>query len=147
MHKMIRSSAMLLTLSLATAAAGYCQAAQDSGQSQGQGQHQFHHRGGNPEFETRMLTKRLGLSPEQALAVEPILAEQHEQMKALRPAAGTRPDYKAMQSQRQAIWQATEQKLDTVLNQDQQAELAKMHEHHGGPHGYGGGNKPSGSGA
>ena len=89
----------MLTFVLAAASAGFCQASPDTTQQPGQPRGE--HRGGrghfgNPEFETRMLTRRLSLSADQAAAVEPILAQQEEAPKALRPAPGTQPDFKAI---------------------------------------------------
>jgi Spy/CpxP family protein refolding chaperone len=139
MRKLIQTSAVLLALTLA-AAASRAQTTQDTPQSQTP-HHHFDHRGGpNPEFETKMLTKRLGLSPEQSTAVEQIFAEQHAQMKALKPAEGTQPDFKALRAQHQALMEQTKQKLDAVLTPEQQQKLAEMHKHHGpggpgGPHG------------
>ena len=137
MRKMIVSSVVVLALAVAGSAAMYAQAP-----DQGQGPHphgQFQ-RGGmmNPQFETKMLTKRLNLSAEQAAAIEPILADSHAQMKALKPAEGTTPDFKAMREQHKAIMEATNAKVNALLSPEQQAEFAKMHEHHG-PHGGPGG--------
>jgi hypothetical protein len=140
MRNMLRFSAVLAFV-LAAATAGFCQSSGDSGQTGGQphGQWQGDHHGPrgrfrNPEFETRMLTKRLNLSTEQASAIEPILAQQDAALKALRPAAGTQPDFKAMQAARKSIMESTVQQINPLLSSEQQAEFAKMHEHHG-PHG------------
>ena len=144
MRNMLRSSAVL-TLAFAAATAAFCQSG-DTSQPQGQphGQYSGDHRGPrghfrNAEFETRMLTKRLSLSAEQAAAVEPILAQKDSALKALRSAPGTQPDFKAMQASRKAIEESTAQQITPLLSSEQQAEFAKMHEHHGphdgGPHG------------
>ena len=135
MKMLIRSSAVLLGLVFAGATASYCQS---GAPDQGTGDHKFRHHGPSAEFETKMLTKRLGLSAEQATSVEPILASQDEQLKALRPAQGTQPDFKALHEQRKAIMDQTKQALAGVLTASQMAEFDKMHEHHpgpGGPHG------------
>jgi protein CpxP len=131
MRKMIVSSVMVLGLAVAGSAAMYAQAPD---QGQGQRPHGQFQRGGmmNPEFETKMLTKRLNLTPEQAAQVEPILADQHARMKALKPAEGTTPDFKAMREQHKVIMEETHQKLAGVLTPEQ---LAKLHEHKGGSHG------------
>jgi len=131
-----RSSAAVLGFvfvnitALTVVTVGYCQAPGDGGQHR-----QFHGHGPNAEFETRMLTKRLGLTAEQASQVEPILAEQDEQFKALKPAEGTQPDFKALHEQRKAIMEATDQKLSTVLSQEQLEKFEKMQGHHGPPRG------------
>ncbi len=141
MRKFIKTSAVVLALTL-TAAAGHAQNNQTSGQSSDQPQFQGHrgqweHRGPNPEFETKMLTRRLGLSAEQQTSVEQILTQRDTQLKALKPAAGVTPDFKTLHEQRKAIMESTKQQLDTVLTSEQKTQLAEMHKHqfHGGPHG------------
>jgi len=134
MRYIVKSSAVL-ALALAGSALVYGQAPQGTDQPQGQDHRQWRHHEPNPQFETKMLTKRLNLSAEQAAAVEPILAAQQEQMKALRPAPGTTPDFKAMHEQRKTIMTDTQQKLAGVLSTEQMQELARMHDHRGhGPH-------------
>ena len=134
MKMLIRSSAVLLGLVFVGATASYCQS---GAPDQGTGDHKFRHHGPNAEFETKMLTRRLGLSPGQATSIEPILASQDAQLKALRPATGSQPDFKALREQRKAIMDQTKQQLAGVLTADQMAEFDKMHEHHGpgGPRG------------
>jgi Spy/CpxP family protein refolding chaperone len=135
MRKLIQTSAVLLALTLAAATASLAQTPQDPPQGQTP-HHQFQHRGGpNTEFETKMLTKRLGLSESQAASVQQIFAEQHAQMKALQPADGTQPDFKAIHEQHKALMEQTKQKLDAVLTPEQQQKFAEMHKHHGGPGG------------
>jgi hypothetical protein len=145
MRRFIQASAVVVALTLA-AAAGRAQNNQTSGQTseqpQGRGQFQGHrgqweHRGPNPEFETKMLTKRLGLSAEQQASVEQILTQRDTQLKALEPAAGSSADFKALHEQRRAIMESTKQQLDTVLTTEQKTQLAEMHKRqfHGGPHG------------
>jgi hypothetical protein len=131
MKILIRSSAVLLGLVLTGATASYCQS---SAPDQGTGDHKFRHHGPNAEFETKFLTRKLGLSPEEASQVEPILASQDEQLKALRPAQGTQPDFKALHEQRKAIFEATEKQLAGVLTSEQLVEYQKIH-HFGGPGG------------
>jgi predicted outer membrane protein len=143
MRKFLQTSAAVLALTLA-ATAGRAQNNQTSGQSPDQphGQFQGHrgewgHHGPNPEFETKMLTRRLGLSAEQQTSVEQILTQRDTQLKALKPAEGATPDFKAMHEQRKAIMESTQAQLDTVLTTEQKTQLAEMHKHqfHGGPHG------------
>jgi protein CpxP len=141
MRNFIKSSVLVLTLAVAGSAAIAAQAPQD--QSQGPRSHgQWQGHQPNPQFEVKMLTKRLNLTPEQAAQVEPILAEQHAQMKALKPAEGTTPDFKALHAQHKAIMEQTHQKLAGVLTPEQ---LAKMHEHKGGRGGPRGNWKPQGT--
>ena len=146
MRMILKSS--LVVLALAVAGTAFAQIpdkspSQDQGQTphpHGQfkgphGQFQGHHGPPNPEFETKMLTKRLSLTPEQVAQVEPILAASHEQMKALKPAAGATPDFKAMHEQRKAIMTETHQKLDAVLTPEQKEKLHSHEFHGGGPRG------------
>jgi Spy/CpxP family protein refolding chaperone len=145
MRQILKSSLSVFALAVAGSVTVYAQAPQDSGT----GSHPhpgFRHHEPNPEFETKMLTKRLSLTPEQASQVEPILASQRESMKALKPAEGSQPDFKAMREQRKAIMDETKQKLATVLSTEQMQKFDEMH----GPRGKRGdwGHKPApGSGA
>jgi Spy/CpxP family protein refolding chaperone len=149
MRKLIQRSTVLLALTLAGAAA-HAQAAPDQGPPPDHRtfDHRGPGRGPNPEFEAKMLTRRLQLSPEQEAQITPILAEQHEQLKALRPAPGSRPadgekpDFKAMHEQTKAIMDSTREKLEAVLTPEQKEKLEKMHEH--GPRGPGGPGGPRG---
>jgi Spy/CpxP family protein refolding chaperone len=137
MLKTLKSSALILALAVAGTSATFAQTAQSPNQTetpaqtQTPGQHrQFHRREPNPEFETKMLTRRLNLSPEQASQIEPILAAQHESMKALKPAqSAAQPDFKAMREQRKAIMEDTKAKLDAVLTPEQREQFAKMRQH------------------
>ena len=133
MRKFIQSSVLTLTLAVAGSAAIYAQAPQSPDQSQGPHPHgQWQHHPPNPEFETKMLTKRLNLSAEQAAQIEPILADRQARMQALKPAEGTQQDFKALRQQHKAIMEDCQAKLNAVLTPEQQQ---KLHEHHGGPHG------------
>lgn len=94
-----------------------------------------HHRAPDPARQTALLTKRLGLTTEQAAQVEPILKSRQQQMEALR--ANTSNDPKVMHEQRLAIMTDTEQKLNAVLNEQQKQQFAAMkaqheHSHHDG---------------
>jgi protein CpxP len=133
--RILKSTGMVLALALAGSVSVYAQATQTPDSSQTQGEHrQWHHHQPNPQMETRMLTKRLNLTADQAAQVEPILASQQESMKALMPTDGTKPDFQALHAQRKAIMEQTQQKLATVLTPEQQQQLANMHH---GPHGHG----------
>ena len=141
MRAIFKSSVLVLTLAVTGSTALFAQAPQD--QSQGPRPHgQFQRHRPDPQLETKMLTKRLNLSPEQAAQIEPILADRQARMEALKPAEGTTPDFKALREQHKAIMEETKAKLAGVLTPDQ---LAKMHEHKGGPRGGAHGNwKPQG---
>jgi Spy/CpxP family protein refolding chaperone len=120
----------ILALAVAGSVVMYAQAPQDPSSHPHPG---MRHHEPNPEFETRMLTRRLSLTTEQAAAVEPILASQREEMKALKPSDGSRPDFKAMREQHKAIMDETKQKLATVLSAEQMQKFDEMHRP--GPHG------------
>ena len=89
---------------------------------------QRHRHAPDPQRETKMMTRRLGLSQEQAAQVEPILADRAQRMAALH---SSQTDPATMKEQRHAILQDTKQKLDAVLTPAQQQELAQMHHEHG----------------
>jgi Spy/CpxP family protein refolding chaperone len=158
MTKNLRSSAVLLSLALTAAVASipavigtvatYAQQAPPP-DSQYHGKGGPRHHDPNAEFETKMLTRRLSLTPDQAAKVEPILASQDEQLKALRPQPGTQPDFKAMHEQRKAIMEQTKQQLAGVLTPDQLTEFDKMHGRRGpgGPHGNWQGKQGTGAGS
>jgi len=138
MRKSIMSSVMVLALAVAASASLYAQAPDEP---QGPRPHGQFQRGGgpNPEFETKMLTQRLQLTPEQAAQIQPILADSHTRLQSLKPVEGSTPDFKAMREQRKAIMDDTNSRLNAVLTPEQQAEFAKMHEHKAGPRGGPGG--------
>ena len=138
MRHIFTSLAAVFALVMANGLALRAQTAQDPTQAP---YRQMHRRGPNAEFETKMLTKRLHLSSEQAAQVEPILADRQERMKALMPARGsqqgTQPDFKAMREQRKAIMEDTQARLDAVLTPEQKQQMTEMHQHqfHGGQRG------------
>ncbi len=132
MQQMNLRSTLLVAFTLALVPALYAQTSQDQSSAP---HRQFRQHGRDAESETRMLTKRLNLTPDQAAAVEPILADQQQRMSALRPAAGSQPDFKAIREQRKAITVDTHEKLAAILTADQKQQLDTMHEHHGQDHG------------
>ena len=133
MRNFIKSSVLVLTLAVAGSTAMYAQAPQD--QPQGQRPHgQWQGRQQNPQFEIKMLTKRLSLTPEQAAQIEPILAERQARIQAMKPAEGAQPDFKALRQQHQAIQQDTKARIDAVLTPEQQAKFNER-KGRGGPHG------------
>ncbi len=85
------------------------------------------HHAHSPQHETKALTRKLGLTPDQASQVEPILAAKRDQMQALR--ANPSPDPATMHQQMHAINRDTRQKLDAVLTEPQRQQLAAMHGH------------------
>ena len=127
MRSIVKSSVLVLTLAVAGSTALFAQAPQD--QSQGRRPHgQWQGHQPNPQFEIKMLTKRLNLSPEQAAQIEPILADRQARFQALKPAEGTTPDFKALHQARKTIMEDTQGKINACLSPEQ---IAKLHEHHG----------------
>ena len=123
MFKMLRFSAVIAVF-LTAASAGFCQSSGDAGPmpDHPHGQWSGDHHGprghfGNAEFETKMLTRRLSLSSDQVAAIEPILAQKDAALKALRPAPGSQPDFKAMQAARKAIEESTAQQITPLAEQ------------------------------
>jgi len=130
MRSIVKSSVLVLTLAVAGSTALFAQAPQD--QSQGRRPHgQWQGHQPNPQFEIKMLTKRLNLSPEQAAQIEPILADRQARFQALKPAEGTTPDFKALHQARKTIMEDSQARIKACLTPEQ---IAKLHEHHG-PHG------------
>ena len=93
-----------------------------------QGSPDHHRHAPNAQRETKMLTRRLGLSSDQAAQVEPILADRAQRMEAL---SSTQGDPASVKAQRRTIMEDTKQKLDAVLTPAQQQELAQMRHGHG----------------
>ena len=142
MKHFLTSSIVVLSLSLGGAMVASAQSAEPSqGQApQAQGTDAPHHHGHkrSPEHETKMLTKKLGLSPDQAAQVEPILADRQTRMEALHE--NTSIDQQAKHEQMRAIMMDTKGKLDAVLNDQQKAQMQQMmeqrrekHQEHGAP--------------
>lgn len=93
----------------------------------GRTQHHEH----DPGRQLKHMTRRLGLSAEQAAQVQPILAARDEKMKALD--AQSSLDAKTMHQQKRAIARDSDAKLNAVLTPGQQEAFAGMraHHHHG----------------
>ena len=138
MKNLLTHSVLMASLAVGggVAAAQAQTAAQQPDQTQQatpQGGQYAHRHAPNPQRETKMLTKRLGLSADQAAQVEPILADRALRMEALTSAQS---DPASTKAQRRSIMEDTRQKLDAVLTPAQQQELVQMH-HGRGRHGDG----------
>ncbi|ADW69302.1 hypothetical protein [Granulicella tundricola] len=91
------------------------------------------HHGPDAAHQVKFLTKKLGLTPDQAAQVEPILAERDQKMADLH-ASDSNMTVKQMHQQMRAIMEDSKQKLDGVLNDQQKQQLAEMkseRRHHG----------------
>jgi periplasmic protein CpxP/Spy len=87
-----------------------------------------HHHQHNPAREARMLSNKLGLTPDQTAQIKPILADRQQRMAALR--SNTSLDPKSMHQQRRAIRMDTQQKFNAVLTPAQQQQFAAMRAAH-----------------
>jgi len=85
----------------------------------------------NPNHQAKELSKKLGLSADQATQIEPILADRDQREQALM--SNTALDPKSLHQQRRAIMADTDQKLNAILTPAQQQQYAtlKAERHHG----------------
>ncbi len=93
----------------------------------------MHRHAPNPAHETRRLTRQLGLTPDQAAKLQPVLADRDARIAALH--SDTTLDPKTMHRQGHAIARDTQGKIDALLTPAQQqtyADLRAAHHHHGG---------------
>ncbi len=91
----------------------------------------WHHGPMNPTFAAQHLARRLDLSAEQQAQVQTILTEEQTQHKALD--ANTTITHQQFLAQSKALHEASETKIQALLNENQKAEYAKMLAR--GPHG------------
>ena len=119
----------LFALALLVATTAVAQAPADPAPAQAQAMHAHKH--ADAEHQAKHLTKKLGLSPDQAAQLQPILADRDQKMQAL--SANSSLDPKSMHQQRRAIASDTDQKLSAILTPDQQQQYAAMKaaHHHG----------------
>jgi Spy/CpxP family protein refolding chaperone len=129
MNHLVKTSLLLLALTLGAGTLAHAQTA-DPGQAPApRGQWQGKHHGPmDPNRQTRMLTKKLGLSSDQAAQIEPILASRDQQLKALHDSAtsGTASDPKSLHKQMRGINQEAEQKLEAILTDTQKQQYQQM---------------------
>ena len=129
MKNLLKSSVIALSLVMSSGLLASAQTPEPAPAAPATEQHHRH----NPARETKMLTKKLSLSPEQAAQVQPILTDRQARMDALK--TSTPADPQARRQQIKAIMQDTEQKLDAVLNDQQKQQFSEMkserrHKHH-----------------
>ncbi len=118
MKNLAPASLLLLSLSLGGAALAQDQTATP------QPAPQVMRHAPNPDRQTKALSKRLNLTPDQAAQVEPILADRDQKMQTLM--ANTSLDPKSMHQQRRAIKADTDQRLSAVLTETQRARYAQL---------------------
>ncbi len=82
----------------------------------------------NPARETKRLSRQLGLTPDQASLLQPILADRDSRMAALR--ADTTLDPKTKHRQGHAIQADTQGKINGLLTPAQQQQYADMRAAH-----------------
>ena len=127
-------AAALTLAALLTAATAFAQAPverQSPDQPTTQQQPYAHHHGPNAQHETHMLTKKLGLTPDQASQIGLILVDRDQRVAALQ--TNTALTSQQMHQQRHAIMADTQGKLNSVLTDPQRQQLATMraeHHHH-----------------
>jgi Spy/CpxP family protein refolding chaperone len=128
MKNLLQHALLVVTLSAGFTALAHAQAPTDPAQPV---QRPHQHWVQNPDHQTKMLAKRLGLSPEQAAQIEPILANRDQQLKALRDNTGLDP--KAARQQMRGIQQDTNTKVTALINdaQKQQYQQLLAERHHG----------------
>ncbi len=110
-----------------------------SGQTAGEPQNAPHgnwRRGGGPDWQLKMLTERLALTPEQQTGVKAVLEQQATQVKALRAnapgesaAAETPETRQARMTQFNQIHDETDTKISALLDETQKKIYAGIVEH------------------
>lgn len=90
-----------------------------------QQQHHMHH---DPHKQAMHLSKKLGLSADQTAKLEPILAQRHDQMEALRQNTSLTPDQR--KEQMRDLNRNTHQQLAGVLTPDQMEQWKQMRKQH-----------------
>lgn len=131
MHRAYLPKALALTVlaaGLTFAGAQQTQPTPDANAPQTTAPEGPHHHAPNPQREARMLSRRLGLTPDQTARIEPILADRAQKMEALHQNQQLAPQDRHQQMR--AIHESTEQQLSSVLTPDQMTQLKAMH-HHG----------------
>ena len=128
---------ILVATSLALSLSFGAAFAQQTTEPQPQADGTYHHHAPNPQRQAAMISRKLGLTPDQTSKLEPILATRDQQMHTLWQNQQLTPQDRHQQMH--AIQQQTEQQLSGVLTADQITQLKAMHHHHGGPHGEGSG--------
>ena len=124
MKHILVATSLALSLSFGAASA---QQAPDP-QTQTQADAPRHHHAPNPERQAAMLSRKLGLTPDQTSRLEPILATRDQQMQAIWQNQQLTPQDR--HSQMHAIQQQTLQQMSGVLTPDQLTQLRAMHHHH-----------------
>ena len=126
MRNLIKSSLLILTLGVGTAA--FAQAPEPQSTPAAAPHHQP-----NPARQAKELSKKLGLTPDQTSQLTPILADRDQRMQALESNSSLDP--KTMHQQRRAIMMDTDQKLNAILTPAQQQQYAtlKAERRHRGP--------------
>lgn len=120
----------VLTAGLSLAGAQQPEATPDAGVPQAAPS--GHHHAPNPQRQAAMLSKRLGLSPDQTTKLEPILAGRDQKLQALWQNDELTPQDRHQQMR--SIHDETEQQLGGVLTPEQMTQFKAMH-HRGHHHG------------
>lgn len=121
---------LLLSTSLALALSGSLVLAQQQ-QDAPAAPSAKHHHAHNPQREAEKISKKLNLSADQTVKLEPILADRDNKIAALRNDSTI--SHETKQQQMKAIHQQTRQQLTTILTPDQLQQLKAHHHDHGAP--------------
>jgi periplasmic protein CpxP/Spy len=78
----------------------------------------------NPERQSKMLAKRLSLTPEQESQIEPILADRDQQLQSVRADASLAP--RDRRAKVQGIQQDSDSKINAILNDAQKQQYEQM---------------------
>ena len=119
-HALLTSALILGSLTAASAMAQM--PAQDATPTQ---QRHMHH---DPHQQAMHLSKRLGLTADQTARLEPILAQRHDQVAAIRQNGSLTPDQR--KAQMHELNRNTHQQLATVLTPDQMQQWQSMRKQH-----------------
>jgi Spy/CpxP family protein refolding chaperone len=130
MQNLVKSSLLVLALSMSSAAITYAQVPLVPPAPPATAPHQP-----NPEHEAKVLSKKLGLTPDQTAQIEPILADREQAIHTLTSTPVLAPT--TVRKERREILAATDAKLNAVLSPAQQQEYAalKAERHHSQPAG------------
>ena len=123
MKKSLLQSSLLL-LALGTAGASFAQTPDQTPQAPPTAPSAIPEKQPNPNHQAKELSKKLGLSPDQAAQLEPILADRDQKIEALN--ANTSLDPKSMRQQRRAINVDADQKVNAILTPAQQQQYANL---------------------
>jgi len=81
----------------------------------------------NPHRQAKMMTRRLGLTPDQESKIEPILADRMQQVQSARADSTLAPA--DMRAKIQGINQNSDSQIEAILNDTQKQQFEQMKQH------------------